>query len=67
MEPDGMIPQTNLVDKPAQLGGTTPTVSLPGLLDLLSALGTEINELPDPTSLFAHELARTISEAVGLP
>jgi hypothetical protein len=52
-----ILPQTPL------LCGT-PTLSLPGLLDLLDALEPELQALPGLASLWAEELRRDLSEAV---
>ena len=41
-------------------------VSLELLLDLLAALETEVDELPNPAPLFAHELERTLAETLGV-
>ena len=47
-------------------GGTTPIMSLIGLVDLLSALEPELSELPEPYPLFARELASGILERMGV-
>ena len=44
--------------------GQPPNLSLEGLCDLLAALEGEVNELPSPGPLFAHELERTLVEAL---
>ena len=42
----------------------TPTLSLPGLLDLLDALEPELQALPGLASLWAEELHRDLLEVV---
>ena len=40
-------------------------MSLGSLLHTLDALESEVNELPEPAPLLAHELRRTLVEALG--
>ena len=57
-----------IIDQPTAVGNpngdSSPSVSLSGLLDLLDALRIEVGELPSPVPLFAHELERTLDEAL---
>ena len=46
------------------LGKCTSTISLTGLIDLLSALDPEISELPSPYPLFARELEAGIAASL---
>ena len=46
---------------------SAPTVSLGGLLDLLTALAHETAELPAPLDLFAKDLETGLAEALGVP
>ena len=46
---------------------SNPTVSLAGLLDLLTALADETAKLPAPLDLFAKELETGLAEALGVP
>jgi hypothetical protein len=54
---DNILPQTPL---PCGM----PTLSPPGLLDLLDALEPELQALPGLASLWPEELRRDLSEAV---
>lgn len=44
----------------------SPTVSLSGLLDLLTVMSPELSELPSPYPLFAHELEVVLAESLGV-
>lgn len=63
---DGQPPQ-NLDNFDISAEGTTSIVSLVGLVDLLTALETELATLPSPLELFAMELRDGIAESLEAP
>ena len=60
--PGAMPGQPNLLAKPPQ---ESPGLSLPGLLDLLTALAPQIQELPSPIPLFLREVEAGLAEQLG--
>ena len=63
-----MYPKDNFPSPDAQLEPTPDNpVCLALLLDVLDVLEPELNELPEPTGLFASELRRTLIETLGVP
>lgn len=65
-DPSGGQHLPNPDDLTLPQGGTTPIMSLTGLVDLLSALEPELSELPPPYPLFAHELTVGILDRLGV-
>ena len=47
-------------------GSDTPIMSLAGVADLLTAMESELADLPSPLPLFSRELAAGILERLGV-